>query len=107
MIIETPPVGLTGHHTEQTLKARHREALDIFDAWCDRVRNSGGQERVAAELQQEEAWDWVEATKADLDLYRSVVCRRGSVAGRTAPHGRSGVITYPRSFEARRNEHSA
>jgi hypothetical protein len=64
MTIETPPVGLTGHHTEATLKARHQEALDIFEAWCDRVRNSGGQDRVAALLQQEEAWDWVVATKA-------------------------------------------
>lgn len=107
MSIETPPVGLTSHHTEQTLKARHQEALDIFEAWCDRVRNSGGQDRVAAELQQLEAWDWVEATKVDLDLYRSVVCHRGSVRGRTAPHGRSGVIPYPRHFGARRNERSA
>ncbi|HEY9356512.1 MAG TPA: hypothetical protein VIQ52_09435 [Arthrobacter sp.] len=107
MTIETPPVGLTGHHTEATLVARHREALDIFEAWCDRVRNSGGQDRVAAELQRDEAWDWVVATKADLDLYRSVACRRGAVAGRSVPHGRSGVIPYPRHFQARRNESRA
>ncbi|MGN7250073.1 hypothetical protein [Arthrobacter sp. SAFR-014] len=94
MTTETPHYVATGMHTEATLKARHQEALDIFEAWCDRVRQSGGQDRVAAVLQQEEAWDWVVATKADLDLYRSVVCQRGSVVGRTGPHGRSGVITY-------------
>jgi len=92
---QTPPVGSTGKHTEQTLKARHQEALDIFEAWCDRVRACGGQDRVAAELQRDEAWDWVEVTKRDLDLFRSVVCHRGSVAGRTAPHGRYGVIGHP------------
>lgn len=93
---DRPPMGATGHHTEATLKARHKEALDIFEAWCDRVRVSGGQDRVAAELQQAEAWDWVEQTKEDLDLYRSVVCQRGTVRGRTAPHGRGGVIGHPR-----------
>ena len=98
MTIETPPVGLTGHHTEQTLKARHQEALDIFEAWCDRVRQAGGKDREAAVLQQEEAWDWVVATKADLDLYRRVVCQRGSVRGRSGPHGRSGVIGHGRIF---------
>lgn len=94
MTTQTHPVGATGMQTEATLKARHQEALDIFEAWCDRVRASGGQDRVAAELQQAEAWDWVEVTKQDLDLYRSVVCQRGAVRGRTAPHGRSGVIGH-------------
>ena len=96
MTTQTLPVGATGHHTESTLKARHKEALDIFEAWCDRVRESGGQDRVAAELQQEEAWDWVESTKRDLDLFRSVNRERVVVAGRTRPHGRSGVIGHPR-----------
>ena len=96
MTTQTPHYVATGKHTERTLKARHQEALDIFEAWCDRVRSSGGQDRVAAVLQQEEAWDWVEETKADLDLYRSVMCQRGSVAGRTAPHGRVGVIGHSR-----------
>lgn len=86
----------TGHHTEVTLKARHQEALDIFEAWCDRVRSSGAKDRVAAELQQEEAWDWVEQTKQDLDLYRSVVHQRGSVRGRSNPWGQSKVIGHPR-----------
>lgn len=94
MTTTTPPVGLTGHHTEATLKARHQEALDIFEAWCDRVRDSGGKDRVAAELQQEEAWEWVVSTKQDLDLYRSVVCQRGAVRGRSVPHGRVGVIGH-------------
>jgi hypothetical protein len=94
MTTQTFPVGATGHHTERTLKARHQEALDIFEAWCDRVRESGGQDRVAAELQQAEAWDWVVVTKEDLDLFRSVVHPRAAVAGRSRPHGRSGVIGH-------------
>lgn len=94
MTTQTHPVGATGKHTEATLKARHQEALDIFEAWCDRVRASGGRDRVAAELQQEEAWDWVEQTKQDLDLYRSVVCARAAAVGRGRPHGRTGVIGH-------------
>jgi hypothetical protein len=94
MTTQTLPVGATKHHTEQTLKARHQEALDIFEAWCDRCRVAGGSDLKAAELQRDEAWDWVERTKADLDLYRSVVCVRGTVWGRTAPHGRRGVIGH-------------
>ena len=107
MTTQTHPVGATGHHTEATLKARHQEALDIFEAWCDRVRQSGGKDRVAAELQQEEAWEWVESTKADLDLYRSVMCQRGAVVGRAAPHGRVGVIASPTALAARRNDSGA
>lgn len=95
MTTQTHPVGATAHHTEQTLKARHQEALDIFEAWCDRVRSSGGHDRVAAELQQAEAWDWVEQTKQDLDLYRSVVHQRGSVVGRANVWGASRVIGHP------------
>jgi hypothetical protein len=94
MSVETHPVGATGMHTEATLKARHQEAIDVYEAWAERVRNSGGQDRVAAELQMGEAWDWVVQTKQDLDLYRSVVHPRGAVRGRTAPHGRSGVIGH-------------
>lgn len=98
MTTQTHPVGATGHHTEATLKARHQEAIDVYEAWADRVRNSGGQDRVAAELQMGEAWDWVLSTKEDLDLYRSVIHPRGAVAGRSRPHGRSGVIPSPRHF---------
>lgn len=68
----------------------------MYEAWADRVRSSGGQDRVAAELQMGEAWDWVVATKADLDLYRSVVHPRAVVAGRSRPHGWVGVIAHPR-----------
>lgn len=96
MTTQTLPVGATTHHNERTLKARHQEAIDVYEAWADRVRASGGQDRVAAELQQEDAWDWVETTKQDLDLFRSVVHPRGAVAGRSRPHGRSGVIGHPR-----------
>ncbi|WP_024817070.1 hypothetical protein [Arthrobacter sp. 31Y] len=94
MTTQTLPVGATNHHTEATLKARHKEALDIFEAWCDRCRVAGGSDLRAAELQRDEAWDWVVRTKTDLDLYRSVVCVRGTVAGWTAPHGRRGVIGH-------------
>lgn len=94
MTSQTLPVGATKHHTEQTLKARHQEALDIFEAWCDRCRDCGGSDLKAAELQRDEAWDWVERTKADLDLYRSVLCQRGSFRGLRGSHGRSGVIGH-------------
>ncbi|QFG09608.1 hypothetical protein HYQ00_gp64 [Arthrobacter phage TripleJ] len=96
MTIETPPVGLTSHHTEQTLKARHQEALDIFHAWLERHKVSGGKDRAAVEIQMEEAWVYVERTAADLQLYREVVCPRGAMAGRSVAHGRSGVIPYAR-----------
>lgn len=81
MTIETPPVGLTGHHTEQTLKARHQEALDIFHAWLERHRVSGGKDRAAVEIQMEEAWVWVERTAADLQMFREVVHPPGRCAG--------------------------
>lgn len=96
MTTQTHPVGATGHHTEATLKARHQEALDIFEAWCDRVRDSGGQDRVAAELQQFEAWDWVESTKQDLDLFRSVTRERAAGGRRAYARTRVGVIAHPR-----------
>jgi hypothetical protein len=107
MTTQTLPVGATTHHNERTLTARHKEAIDVYEAWAERVRNSGGQDRVAAELQMGEAWEWVEQTKADLDLYRSVVHPRGTVRGRTAPHGRGRVIGHPQSFAARRNDSGA
>ena len=92
MTTTTLPVGAATHHTEQTLKARHQEALDVYEAWTDRVRSSGGQDRVAAVLQQDDAWEWVETTKTDLALYRSVHAPRAAVAGRGVPYGRSGVL---------------
>jgi hypothetical protein len=94
MTTMTHPVGATNHHTEATLKARHQEALDIFEAWCDRCRVAGGSDLRAAELQRDEAWDWVERTKADLDLYRSVACRKAPVAGLSYFRGRGGVIGH-------------
>lgn len=94
MTTQTLPVGATTHHTEATLKARHQEAIDVYEAWADRVRVSGGQDRVVAEVLRDEAWEWVEETKHDLALFRSVVHPRAAVPGRTAPHGRAGVIGH-------------
>ena len=92
MTITTHPVGATTHHTEQTLKARYQEAIDVYEAWSDRVRSSGGHDRVAAELQRDDAWAWVERTKQDLEAFRSVARQRAAAPGWTAPHGRSGVV---------------
>ena len=92
MSIMTLPVGAATHHTEQTLKARYQEALDIHEAWADRVRTSGGQDRVAAELQRDDAWEWVEVTRAGLEAYRALLRQRAAAPGWTRPHGRSGVI---------------
>ena len=86
------PTGTTTHHTEQTLKARYQEALDVYEAWSDRVRSSGGQDRLAAEFQRDDAWAWVERTKQDLVACRSVARQRAAAPGWTAPHGRSGVV---------------
>jgi hypothetical protein len=61
-----------GIHTEATLKARHQEALDIFHAWVDRRRVTGGHSVIVVDLQMNEAWDWVERTAEDLRLYREV-----------------------------------
>lgn len=94
MTTQTLPYGVTKTHTEATLKARHQEALDIFEAWCDRCRVAGGSDLAAAELQRDEAWDWVVRTKQDLDLYRSVACRRAPVAGVSYFRGRGGVIGH-------------
>lgn len=92
MTTQTLPYGAATHHTEQTLKARHQEAIDVYEAWTDRVRSSGGQDRVAAELQRDDAWAWVERTKQDLEAFRSVARQRAAVPGWAAPHGRSGVV---------------
>ena len=92
MTTQTLPVGAATHHTEQTLTARHQEALDVYEAWADRVRSSGGQDRVAAELQRDDAWEWVEATRTDLALYRSVHAPRAAAPGRSVQHGRAGVL---------------
>lgn len=90
-LTDLPPKGATTHHTEATLKARHKEAIDVYEAWCDRVRMSGGQDRVAAVLQMNEALGWVEVCGRDLAAHRLVVRGRGVVVGRTVPHGRVGV----------------
>lgn len=92
MNTHTLPVGATTHHTEQTLKARYQEALAIHEAWSDRVRSSGGQDRVAAELQRDDAWAWVERTKQDLEACRSVARQQAAAPGWTAPHGKAGVV---------------
>jgi hypothetical protein len=92
MTTQTLPVGATTHHTEQTLKARYQEALAIHEAWSDRVRSSGGQDRVAAELQLDDAWAWVVVTRAELEAFRSVARQRAVAPGWTRPHGRSGVV---------------
>ena len=88
----THPVGATTHHTEATLKARYDEALAIHEAWADRVRSSGGQDRVAAELQLEDAWLWVVVTREGLEAFRAVHRERAVAGGWTRPHGRSGVV---------------
>ncbi|KRE79968.1 hypothetical protein [Arthrobacter sp. Soil763] len=74
----------TGMHTEATLKARHQEALDIHAAWLDRYHQTGGTEAAAVEIQMNEAWDWVEQTANDLQLYREVTRHKTRNHGRTA-----------------------
>ncbi|MDQ0756103.1 hypothetical protein [Arthrobacter sp. B3I4] len=95
MTIQTHPVGATTHHTEQTLRARYQEALDVYEAWSDRVRSSGGQDRVAAELQRDDAWSWVETTRVELEAFRAAHRERAAAPGWTRPHGRSGVVGRP------------
>jgi len=92
MHTQTRPVGATTHHTEQTLQARYREALDIHEAWSDRVRSSGGRDRVAAELQLEDAWAWVVVTRAGLEAFRTAARQRAAAAGWTRPHGRERLV---------------
>jgi len=91
MTTQTLPVGAATHHTEQTLKARYQEALDIHEAWAERVRTSGGQDRVAAELQRDDAWEWVEVTRAGLEAYRALLRQRAAVPGWSRSQGRGGV----------------
>lgn len=90
----THPVGAATHHTEQTLKARYQEAIDVYEAWTDRVRSSGGQDRVAAELQLEDAWSWVVVTREGLEAFRAAHRERALAGGWTRPHGRGGVIGH-------------
>ena len=92
MSTQTLPVGASTHHTEQTLKNRYKEAIDVYEAWSDRVRSSGGQDRVAAELQRDDAWAWVGVTREGLEAFRSVARQKAAAPGWTAPHGRSGVV---------------
>lgn len=94
MTTTTHPYGASKHHTEATLKARHQEALDIYEAWCDRVRNSGGSDRKAAEVQLGEALGWLEITAADLEAFRRLRCESRALPGVSRPHGRSGVIGH-------------
>lgn len=98
MTTTTLPVGATTHHTEATLKARYREAMDIYEAWCDRVRRSGGQDYVAAVLQMGEAWDWVQSTKADLEAHRSMCRQQASVGRRAYERTRVGVSGHRKRF---------
>ncbi|MDQ1053199.1 hypothetical protein QE394_001127 [Arthrobacter sp. SORGH_AS 212] len=86
-----------GIHNESTLKARHQEALDIHAAWVDRYRASGGNDKTAAYLQMNEAWDWVEQTANDLQLYREVMRHK------TREHGRSAANTTGRLHAHRRH----
>jgi hypothetical protein len=92
MTTHTLPVGATTHHTEQTLKARYQEALDILKALEDREAASGGSALAAVLVEKSEALDWVERTAEDLHVFRSVLHPRGAGAGRSVRHGRSGVI---------------
>lgn len=87
----------TGIHTEATLKARHQEALDIFHAWVDRFHTTGGKEAQAVEIQMGEAWDWVEQTSEDLQLYREVMRHK------TREHGRTAANTLGRLHAHRRH----
>jgi hypothetical protein len=96
MTTQTHPVGATTHHTEQTLKNRYQEALDILKALEDREAVSGGSALAAVLVQKSEALDWVEITSADLALYRSVHHHRRPVSGWGGPQGRGGVIGHPR-----------
>jgi hypothetical protein len=98
MTTTTLPVGATTHHTEQTLKARYQEALDILKALEDREAVSGGSSLAAVLVQKSEALDWVGITSADLALYRSVHHPRAAVAGWSRQHGRSGVVGHPNRF---------
>lgn len=84
----------TGIHTERTLKVRHQEALDIFHAWVDRFHVTGGKEAAAVEIQMDEAWDWVEQTSEDLQLYREVMRHKTTPHGRTAPNHHSPLRAY-------------
>jgi len=75
-----------GIHNETTLKARHQEALDIYHAWADRHRVTGGNEAKAVHMQMMDAWDWVERTAEDLHDYRQAA-RHGMRQTRRACHG--------------------
>jgi len=92
MTTQTLPYGAATHHTEQTLKARYQEALDIHEAWAERVRISGGQDRVAAVLQRDDAWGWVVTTRTDLAAYRAGHAHRAAVPGWGRQNGHLGVI---------------
>lgn len=91
---QTHPVGATTHHTEQTLKARYQEALDILKALEDREAVSGGSALTAVLVEKLEALDWVERTARDLHEFRAVHRERAAARGWTRPHGRVGVIGH-------------
>jgi len=94
MTIRTLPVGATTHHTEQTLKNRYQEALDILKALEDREAVSGGSALAAVLVEKSEALDWVERTAGDLHEYRAAHRERAVAGGWARPHGRSGVIGH-------------
>lgn len=95
---QTLPVGAATHHTEQTLKARYQEALDILKALEDREAVSGGSALTAVQVEKSEALDWVERTAEDLHLFRSVHHPRAAAPGWGRQHARSGVVGHPNRF---------
>lgn len=68
---------MLGNHNERTLKARHAEALDIYDAWTARNRVTGGTQSAAVGVHLAEAWDWVQTCTDDLKTYRAATRRPG------------------------------
>ncbi|MFS0832022.1 hypothetical protein ABC337_15330 [Arthrobacter sp. 1P04PC] len=91
---QTHPVGATTHHTEQTLKNRYQEALDILKALEDREAVSGGSALAAVLVEKSEALDWVERTARDLHEFRAAHRERAAAPGWARPHGRGGVIGH-------------
>lgn len=89
---QTHPVGATTHHTEQTLKNRYQEALDILKALEDREAVSGGSTLAAVLVEKSEALDWVERTAGDLHEYRAAHRERAVAGGWIRLRDRPGVV---------------
>lgn len=103
MTITTVPVGAPTHRTEQTLKARHQEALDIVKAIEDREAVSVGSVLAGVLVEKAEALAWVEVTAAGLAAYRSLVRQRGAVGVRSGSRTPGGVIGHAGHSQALRN----